>query len=377
MSTTLVGAVAPIRAARAAVHSPSQKAPGAPALIEAKNLSKTFFVHKKQPGLLGSLKALFRRETVRKDAVRDASFTVGEGEIVGLVGANGAGKTTLVKMLAGIIHPTGGDATILGYRPWERDDRLRQQIALIMGQKASLWWDLPAADCFMLLKEIYRIPDDRFRTTLDYLVEQLDVGDELHVQIRRLSLGERMKMELIAALLHQPRVVFLDEPTIGLDLTAQRAIREFLLRYREEHQPAMILTSHYMEDIERLCKRLVIIRSGEIVYDGALQRVVETYAGHRVVTAHLRPTGEGRLPMPEKLAALGEVIEHAETIVRLRVPRSEVAAAAAAVLEAFLVADFAIEEPEIGTIIEKLIGRQGADVTPPAEGEEGEGATDR
>ncbi|NJN14572.1 MAG: ATP-binding cassette domain-containing protein [Planctomycetes bacterium] len=218
-------------------------------MIETRGLSKIFHVHKKDPGLWGSVRSLFRRRRIEKHAVREVTVRVDEGEIVGLVGANGAGKTTLVKMLAGIIHPTSGEARVLGHVPWERDDRLRRRLALIMGQKAQLWWDLPAADGFLLLKEIYRIPDAEYRATLDYLTTVLEIGKELNVQVRRLSLGERMKMELIAALLHRPRVVFLDEPTIGLDLSAQRAIRDFILAYREEHAPAMLLTSHYMEDI--------------------------------------------------------------------------------------------------------------------------------
>ena len=189
-------------------------------------------------------------------------------------------------MLAGIIFPTRGDARVLGYRPWERNNELRRQIALIMGQKAQLWWDLPAADCFLLLREIYRIPKERFDATLGGLVKLLDVKDQLNIQIRRLSLGERMKMELIAALLHSPRVVYLDEPTIGLNITAQRSIREFILRYQSERRPAMILTSHYMEDIERLCRRIMIIRDGTIVYDGSLQEVVTAYAQHGQRSQH-------------------------------------------------------------------------------------------
>ncbi|MHC4162708.1 MAG: ABC transporter ATP-binding protein, partial [Planctomycetota bacterium] len=225
-------------------------------MIRVHELSKTFYVHKKAPGLRASLKSLFRRERVAKHAVAGVSLEVKEGEIVGLLGPNGAGKTTLVKMLAGIIHPTAGEAQVLGFTPWERDNRFRRQIALIMGQKAQLWWDLPAADCFLLLKEIYRVRDAEYKETLAYLTGVLDVEQQLNIQIRRLSLGERMKMELIAVLLHRPRVVFLDEPTIGLDLSAQRSIRDFILRYREEHKPAMILTSHYMEDIQRLCERI-------------------------------------------------------------------------------------------------------------------------
>ena len=322
-------------------------------MISVSELSKTFYVHKKAPGLKGSLKALFRREKIAKHAVRKVSFEIGEGEIVGLVGANGAGKTTLIKMLAGIIHPSEGEARVLGHVPWERHNDFRSQIALIMGQKAQLWWDLPAADCFLLLKEIYRIPDDTYRERLDYLAGVLQIEKELNVQIRRLSLGERMKMELIATLLHGPRVVFLDEPTIGLDIGAQRAIRDFILQYREEHKPAMILTSHYMEDIQRLCKRIIIIREGEFVYDGTLAQVVERYADHKVITAHFHKQSDPCV-VTEEIEAHGEVLECDDLALKLRVPRADVARAAACVLETYPVADLAIEEMDIGTIIQRI-----------------------
>ena len=322
-------------------------------MIQVEKLSKTFTVHRKEPGLAGSIRSLFRREYVDKHAVREVSFTVGEGEIVGLVGANGAGKTTIVKMLAGIIYPTAGGASVLGYTPWERDNRFRRQIALIMGQKAQLWWDLPAADCFLLLKEIYQIPEVQYRATLNYLAEVLEVREELQVQIRRLSLGERMKMELIAALLHAPRVVYLDEPTIGLDLTAQRAIRDFILRYRADHHPAMILTSHYMEDIERLCRRIIILREGQIVFDGSLEDVVAQFADHKVITAHLRKDGVPG-PNPQGLGAFGEVEACTEDMIRLRVPRQRVAEAAADLLRTWPVVDLGIEEVDIGTVIERI-----------------------
>jgi len=321
-------------------------------MIEVAHLSKTFRVQKKLPGFVGSLKGLFRRETVEKHAVRDVSFRVDEGEIVGLVGANGAGKTTLVKMLTGIVHPTSGQARVLGFDPWERDDRFRHQIALIMGQKSQLWWDLPAADCFLLLQEIYRIPEPDFRARLDELATTLGVTTLLTTPIRRLSLGERMKMELVAALLHAPRVLFLDEPTIGLDIGAQRAIREFLLAYRERHRPAMILTSHYMEDIERLCKRLLVIRDGQLVYDGPLEQIVQKYALHKVVTAHLRRDGV-TVAVPA-FEGLGEVIETTPDLVRVRVPRARTAEAAARLLEGLPVADLAIEEVDIGTIVQRI-----------------------
>ncbi len=218
-------------------------------MIQTSGLCKTFRVHKKVPGFWGSLRSLVKRDWTVKTALSNIDLKIEEGEIVGLVGANGAGKTTLVKILSGIIHPTSGEATVLGFKPWERDDEYLRQMALIMGQKAQLWWDLPAADSYELLREIYEIEPAKFKKNLEYLVETLGVEDQLNIQVRRLSLGERMKMELIASLLHSPKIVFLDEPTIGLDLTAQMAIRKFIDQYRKDHKPAMILTSHYMEDI--------------------------------------------------------------------------------------------------------------------------------
>lgn len=243
-------------------------------MIEVSNLSKVFKAFRKEPGLMGSLKSLVKRDYREKHALRGVSLKIAPGEIVGLVGANGAGKTTLVKILAGIIHPSAGTARVLGFDPWKRQNDFKRQIALVMGQKAQLWWDLPASDCFILLREIYQIPKPDFDRRLAQLTSALRVGDELKTPIRQLSLGERMKMELIATLLHEPKVVFLDEPTIGLDITAQRAIREFLLDYRRTHKPAMILTSHYMEDIRQMCERMIIIRDGQFVYDGSLAEIL-------------------------------------------------------------------------------------------------------
>ncbi len=328
-------------------------------MIQVQNLSKSFRVHTKEPGLKGSVKALFKRDWKEKAALKGVSLQVQAGEILGLVGANGAGKTTLVKMLSGIIHPTSGTATVLGHVPWERDNAFRHQIALIMGQKAQLWWDLPAADCFLLLQEIYRIPQKRFDETLEYLTETLSVRDQLKIQIRRLSLGERMKMELIAALLHSPKVVFLDEPTIGLDLTAQRAIRDFLLKYRRENQPAMILTSHYMEDIERLCERIVIIRDGQFVYDGSLDRVVREYARHKIIIARLGEGAAGGAAEPGAALpeGLGEIVSRSSEELRIKVPRERVPEAASEILKRLPVLDLEIEEEDIGTVIEALMSK--------------------
>ena len=325
-------------------------------MIEVHGLVKTYHVHRKAPGLLGSLKGLVRRERVEKQAVRGVSFSVAPGEIVGLVGPNGAGKTTVVKMLAGIVHPTGGTARVLGHDPWRREDAFRRRIALVMGQKQQLWWDLPAADSFLLLREIYGLEKAAYEASLDQLVEVLGVRDHLGIPVRRLSLGERMKLELVAALLHRPEVVFLDEPTIGLDLTAQRAIRGFLLTYQQEHRPAVLLTSHYMEDIERLCPRLLILREGGLVFDGPLREIHARYADHKVVTAHRR-AGEGAAPRAALGAwpeALGQVVADSASEVRVRVPRDQVAAAAQLLLQRLDVADLAIQEEDIGSVIERI-----------------------
>jgi ABC-2 type transport system ATP-binding protein len=324
-------------------------------MIEVRQLTKTFRVHHKEPGLKGSVAGLFRRKWIDKHALKGVSLYIGPGEIVGLVGANGAGKTTLVKALAGIIHPTSGHATVLGYTPWQRKNEFRRQIALIMGQKAQLWWDLPAADCFLILREIYKVPPHEFKKNLDFLTNALGVQNQLKTQIRKLSLGERMKLELIAALLHQPKAVFLDEPTIGLDFTAQRAIREFLLDYRQRRRPAMILTSHYMEDIETLCERIVIIREGEFVYDGPLSRIVREVAGSKIITAQLKPV-EGRKAASEILDGMpAEVIEETSESLKVKVPRDAVPDVASAILQRFPVIDLGVEEEDITAVIEALM----------------------
>lgn len=333
------------------------------AVIQTKNLSKTFRVHKKAAGFKGSLKALVRREWLEKSALQNVSIEVSSGEILGLVGANGAGKTTLVKILAGIVCASSGDVSVLGHNPWQRSNELRRQVALIMGQKAQLWWDLPAEDCFLLLRDIYQIPHAQYRQNLEFLVESLGVRDQLNIQIRRLSLGERMKMELIAALLHTPKVVYLDEPTIGLDLTAQRAIRKFILEYRKLHKPAMILTSHYMEDIEQLCERIAIIKEGKIVYDGELSRVVNKYAQHKILSLEMAGPLTDSIRQGELTQLLksmrAEVLLEEQNRVRLKVARSDVAQVASALLQKIAVTDLSIEEEDIGNIIEKLIRRDG------------------
>lgn len=256
-------------------------------MIEVSGLNKIFKTVQKEPGIKGSLKTLISPRYIERHALADINLTVNKGEIVGLIGANGAGKTTLSKILSGIIYPTSGNVKVLGHTPWDRSNDYRRKMSLIMGQKASLWWDLPAYDCYLLLKEIYQIDQHDFNLRLNHLAEILDVTKHLKTQIRKLSLGERMKVELIATLLHHPEVIFLDEPTIGLDLTAQKSIRDFIKQYQKEHSPCMILTSHYMEDIEHLCERIIILKEGRIIYDGSLQNVVNQFANEKQITITL------------------------------------------------------------------------------------------
>ena len=228
-------------------------------VIEVSGLTKAFKTYKKQPGFSGAIKGLFRRQYDQTIAVKEVSFTIEPGELVGFLGPNGAGKTTTLKMLAGLLHPTGGSARVLGYVPWERHDGYRRQFALLLGQKNQLWWDLPALESLELNAKIYGIPDDVLKRTVAEMTELLNVRDKLNVAVRELSLGERMKMELIASLLHKPKVLFLDEPTIGLDVVSQKTVREFLREHNRKEKTTIVLTSHYMTDIQELCERVIII----------------------------------------------------------------------------------------------------------------------
>src|SRR5438270_2081009 len=247
-------------------------------VIEVQGLTKSFRTYKKNPGLSGAIKGLFHREYEMTLAVKDVSFAIEEGELVGFLGPNGAGKTTTLKMLSGLLYPTSGAARVLGYVPWERKDGYRRQFALLLGQKNQLWWDLPARESLELNAKIYGIPEATLEKTVAEMTELLAVRDKLNVMVRELSLGERMKMELIASLLHQPKVLFLDEPTIGLDVVSQKTVREFLRSYNATHKITVLLTSHYMADIRELCRRVIIIHRGKIFFDGALSDVLDRFA---------------------------------------------------------------------------------------------------
>src|SRR5580692_9704558 len=252
-------------------------------MIEVQNLTRIFRTYKKKPGFWGGVKGLFNRTYDETAAAKDVSFSIAEGEFVGFLGPNGAGKTTTLKMLSGLIFPTSGTARVAGFDPTKRENAYRRIFALVLGQKNQLWWDLPAIESFALLRAIYGLPVAEYRRTLDELVALLDIRNKLDVMVRELSLGERMKMELIAALLHRPRVLFLDEPTIGLDVISQKAVRQFLRDYNSGNRIVTMLTSHYMQDIQELCKRVIIIDKGRIFFDGPLATIIDRFATHKIL----------------------------------------------------------------------------------------------
>src|SRR6185312_4643417 len=274
--------------------------------IEVNGLTKAFRTYKKLPGFKGAIRGLFHRQYEQTVAVKDVSFKVEPGELVGFLGPNGAGKTTTLKLLSGLLYPTGGSAKVLGYTPWERDDGYRRQFALLLGQKNQLWWDLPARESLELNAKIYGIPDNVLERTVGEMTELLMVKDKLNVAVRELSLGERMKMELIASLLHQPKILFLDEPTIGLDVVSQKTVREFLREHIAKHKTTILLTSHYMTDIQELCKRVIIIDKGIISFDGLLSEVVDKFADFKLITIQFEGTATYSA---EAVAKYGELIE--------------------------------------------------------------------
>jgi len=317
--------------------------------IVVQQLSKSFQYYKKEVGLKSSIRNLFHRQMLVKEAVKDVSFEIAKGEIVGFLGPNGAGKTTTLKMLTGILFPTGGHATVLDYVPWERKKAFKRQFSIVMGQKSQLWWDLPANESLHLNKHIYEVDDQQFRLTVQELAELLDVTELLNVQVRRLSLGERMKLELIAALLHSPQVLFLDEPTIGLDILSQRKIREFLKYYNQQRKTTIVLTSHYMNDIENLCKRTIIVNSGKVAYDGDLTRVNELLDQKKIVKIKLAAD----TPIRE-LERFGTVREHNGLEACLEVEKARVKDISKAILDQLPVIDFTIEDVSIEEGIAQL-----------------------
>jgi ABC-2 type transport system ATP-binding protein len=322
--------------------------------IEVNGLTKAFQTYKKEPGFAGAVKGLFRRRYEETLAVNDVSFKIEPGELVGFLGPNGAGKTTTLKMLAGLLYPTSGTAKVLGYTPWERHDGYRRQFALLLGQKNQLWWDLPARESLELNAKIYGIAQEQFEKTVDEMTSLLAVKEKLNVSVRELSLGERMKMELIAALLHQPKVLFLDEPTIGLDVVSQKTVREFLRHHNATRQTTILLTSHYMADIQALCKRVIIIDHGKIFFDGQLGDVLDRFADFKLVTIQ---TEGGKVFADETLAKFGEVIEQNAGSIKFKVKRDRVIPVCKALLDELPVSDIDIQEVPIEDVIRQIFAR--------------------
>jgi len=314
--------------------------------IQIRGLRKSYRVYQKKQGLWASLTGLFQREYRDVDAVKGIDLDVEQGEFVAFLGPNGAGKTTTLKLLSGVISPSGGEARVLGHVPWQRENAYRRRFALVMGQKNQLWWDLPAQESFQLHQQIYRIDPSEFRRTHDELVDLLELRQLLGQPVRELSLGERMKMELTAALLHSPEILFLDEPTIGLDVIAQHNIQKFLKHYQQERKITILLTSHYMKDVAALCRRVVIIAYGEIIYDGSLAGIVDQFSGYKVLSLQF---ADDR--MPSDLARYGEVIEIVEPKARLRVDRGSIAKVLSAVLANHTVEDVSVEDPPLEEVI--------------------------
>lgn len=318
-------------------------------IISVKNLKRYYRVHQKEPGLLGSIKSLFARKYYDVKAVDGVSFNIDEGELVGFIGPNGAGKTTTLKVLSGLLYPTSGQVRVLSFEPFKRQTEFQKQFSLVMGQKNQLWWDLPAMESFILNKEIYEVPDDQFKKVVSQLSQMLEIEDILKVQVRKLSLGQRMKCELVAALLHSPRVLFLDEPTIGLDVVAQKKMRDFIKEYNKKFKATILLTSHYMGDVKELCQRVIIIDQGKILYDGLLQNVVDKFATYKVIKVTFETEVDTK-----KIESIGEIKEFDGLHATIHVPRDEVAKRTGKLLSYFPAVDLTVEDLAIEDIVRQI-----------------------
>ena len=325
--------------------------PRVPGVVEVAELTKVFRVPEREAGLRASLHSLVNRKWREVRAVDGISFTIEAGEVVGFLGPNGAGKTTTLKMLSGLLYPTGGEGRVLGHIPSKREREYLRRMTLVMGNRNQLQWDLPALDSFELNRAIYRIPRDRFVPTRDELIDLLDIGDLVRKPVRQLSLGERMKAEIVGALLHQPQVLFLDEPTIGLDVTMQKRIRAFVADYNQRYGATVLLTSHYMADVEALCKRVVVIHHGRILYDGPLTGLADQFAAYKTIGVVLE---NGNVD----LARYGEIIHTEGDWVTLRVPKSETSGVTARLLTEERVLDLNVEDPPIEDVIELVFAQE-------------------
>ena len=322
--------------------------------IEVSGLTKEFRTYKKTPGFAGAIKGLFHRKYDQTIAVNKVSFTIEPGELVGFLGPNGAGKTTTLKMLAGLLHPTSGSAKVLGHTPWLRNNDYRRQFALLLGQKNQLWWDLPARESLELNAKIYGISARQFDQTVGELTELLGVKDKLSVSVRELSLGERMKMELIASLLHQPKVLLLDEPTIGLDVISQKNVREFIRTHNAKQKTTILLTSHYMADIQALCDRVIIIDHGKLFFDGKLSEIVDRFADFKLVTIQYESAEN---ISQANLERYGELVEKKTNEFTIKVKRDRVIATCKSLLDELPVKDIDIQEIPIEDVIREIFKR--------------------
>lgn len=322
-------------------------------VIHTRKIKKIYKRFIKEPGLKGSIKSLFNRQFVEKVAVSGFDLDLEEGEFVGLIGPNGAGKTTLVKMLTGIIAPTSGEISVLGYYPNKLENAFKKQYAVVMGQKSGLFFELTPADTFRLFKELYEIPDEEYKRNVDYFTNLFEVSEFLNVQVRTLSLGERMKMELIVALLHNPKVLFLDEPTIGLDAVAQRQIRSFLREVNRDKGTTILLTSHYMEDVRSLCPRSVVINHGQKIYDGPTDKLFEAYQTHKKITVVF--DSETNFVVPDGAEAI-EINTHKAI---LMVPRENSGKVIACIMRDYSLQDISVEEEDIGKVVERIYNEGG------------------
>ncbi len=323
-------------------HTPQVEKP-----VVVDGLTKHFKVPIRDTGVKESVRSLFKRDFRNVRAVEEVSFELAPGEIVGFLGPNGAGKTTTIKMLTGLLHPTSGDARVLGHKPWDRERDLLRRISLVMGQRNNLAWDLPALDSFELNKAIYGIPDGTFQSRQTKYIETLDLGDLVNKPVRNLSLGERMKMEIVGAMLHGPEVLFLDEPTIGLDVTMQRRLRNFVLEYNAETGATVLLTSHYMADVVALAQRVVVIDKGTILFDGPLSRLGDQFSAHKKLTVEATD-------LPEDMSSWGRVIERNSARTVMEVARDAVSDTAAQLLSLATVTDLSIEEPPLEDVIARV-----------------------
>ncbi|MGB3653192.1 MAG: ATP-binding cassette domain-containing protein [Rivularia sp. (in: cyanobacteria)] len=325
-------------------------------IIIAQDLSKVYPVAIKEPGIKGTVSHFFRRKYREIKAVNNVSFEIAPGEVVGFLGANGAGKTTTLKMLTGLIHPSSGNVRVAGNIPFSRKEAFLQQITLVMGQKQQLLWDLPALDSLKINAAVYSIPDKEFRHRVGELTEMLSLEDKLTQPVRKMSLGERMKAELLAALLHRPQVLFLDEPTLGLDVNAQVNVRDFLREYNQRYQATVLLTSHYMADITALCKRVLLIHQGQLMYDGSLDGLLERFAPYRVVNLELaKPVDTATLE------TYGEIKVHDGRMVGFMIPQEKLTSTVSRILTDLEVVDLTVTEPPVEEVIGKVFQAGGVD----------------